>query len=310
MLSEDQIRFISSLAISIPLSYSLRFISSVTIKHLYSFILGTLLQVYVFGAEIWMVFMLHLLMYGIMWSLRRKCGGLVTTLSLLILSMFHIYRMIVDYGGWQIDLSAVLMTMTCKYSLLAYAIEDGQGEKKSLTTEQQSNKQIKLPTILEYFSYCQFLPTAVMGTALEYQHFKNYMEANREYKKIPAPWKHIWADFFDSLLLVSVYVLHILVFPLAEMKSEEYSLKGFAYVMIFSFFCVTTLRFKYYFAWKFSMCAVHASGISYQVVADGSTNWKAVQTCNPWVVESTKHLRMKIANWNMSCQDWLRKCIY
>ena len=65
---------------------------------------------------------------------------------------------------------------------------------------------------------------------------------------------------------------------------------------------MTTLRTKYYFAWKYSQGAVHASGISYQVHKDGSSDFKAIETCNPEIVESTKHVRIKIANWNMSCQ--------
>ncbi len=43
---------------------------------------------------------------------------------------------------------------------------------------------------------------------------------------------------------------------------------------------VTLLRFKYYFGWKLSQCAVHASGISY----NGSNDFGRVKTCDPWKV--------------------------
>ena len=33
--------------------------------------------------------------------------------------------MIVDYGGWKMDITTVIMGLVCKYSLLAYAVEDG-----------------------------------------------------------------------------------------------------------------------------------------------------------------------------------------
>lgn len=51
------------------------------------------------------------------------------------------------------------------------------------------------------------------------------------------------------------------------------------------------------------MGAVHASGISYQSYTDKNIiikNFEGVQTCNPEIVETTLHLRDKIANWNMS----------
>ena len=80
--------------------------------------------------------------------------------------------------------------------------------------------------------------------------------------------------------------------------------------MVFSFWCVTFLKCKYYFAWKFSLGAVHASGISYQRHEDGTYDFNGVQTCDPIKIETTKHIRKKINYWNMSCQEWLRKCIY
>lgn len=58
------------------------------------------------------------------------------------------------------------------------------------------------------------------------------------------------------------------------------------------------------------MGALHASGITYQMHGDGKSDWKLIQTCNPMTVETTVHVREKIANWNMTCQEWLRKCVY
>lgn len=92
------------------------------------------------------------------------------------------------------------------------------------------------------------------------------------------------------------------IFPLSTMKDPEFASKGFWHIVIFSFFCVSTLRFKYYFAWKLSMGAVHASGVSYQEHGDNTSDFKLIQTCNPVTVETTVHVREKIANWNMSCQ--------
>lgn len=45
------------------------------------------------------------------------------------------------------------------------------------------------------------------------------------------------------------------------------------------------------------MCAVHASGVSYN-----GTDFTRVNTVNPWVVETTIHVREKINYWNISVQ--------
>lgn len=70
-----------------------------------------------------------MIIYGLIKIVGRNCGPLITTLSIIALSSFHIYRLIVDYGGWKLDISTILMPMVCKYSLFAYAYQDG-GDKK------------------------------------------------------------------------------------------------------------------------------------------------------------------------------------
>ena len=89
-------------------------------KEICSLILGTVLQFYVYGSDIPFIFIVHALMYTICYSFPKKCGGIVTLLSLSILSSYHIYRMIINYGSWTLDVSTVLMTITCKYSMVAY----------------------------------------------------------------------------------------------------------------------------------------------------------------------------------------------
>lgn len=68
---------------------------------------------------------------------------------------------------------------------------------------------------------------------------------------------------------------------------------------------VSFARSKYYFAWKLCMVSVHASGVSYSGV-----DFSRVNTCNPYIVETTIHVREKINFWNIGVQEWLRKGIY
>ena len=55
----------------------------------------------------------------------RNCGFVVTLLGMLLLSSYFLYRMIVAYGEWRIDLSFILMGNVSKYSYFAYAYQDG-----------------------------------------------------------------------------------------------------------------------------------------------------------------------------------------
>ena len=129
VLSEDQAKFVIGLIVSIPLSYYLRKLKTKNHRYLYSIILGTLLQFFVYGYDIWMPFLIHLIVYGLIKIKGRKCGALVTGTTIIALSIYHIYRLIVDYGSWILDISTILMSMVCKYSLFAYAYEDGGKSK-------------------------------------------------------------------------------------------------------------------------------------------------------------------------------------
>jgi lysophospholipid acyltransferase len=45
--------------------------------------------------------------------------------------------MVVDYGGWTLDVSTILMGNVCKYSLFAFAYQDGGSSDEKLTTPDQ-----------------------------------------------------------------------------------------------------------------------------------------------------------------------------
>lgn len=90
-----------------------------------------------------------------------------------------------------------------------------------------------------------------------------------QYKDLPSPWKAVAKDMAYSICMLAVFLVHMFVFPLKTMQSPEFVTWGFWAIFWFGFGSVTTIRFKYYFAWKFSMGAVHASGISYHKSKDG-----------------------------------------
>lgn len=138
-----------------------------------------------------------------------------------------------------------------------------------------------MPSFFRFLSYCQFLPSAPISLAFPYKYYDDYIHLQAQYANMPSPWKMVGHDVGYAFILVSIYLIHMFVFPLEVMKAPEFSQQGFWFIVFFSFFCVTSLRFKYYFAWKLSMGAIHASGISYQVHGDGKSDYKLIQTCNP-----------------------------
>jgi hypothetical protein len=125
-LPDDQVRFLSGIFISIPLSLILRYLKSYTQRKFFSLGLGLALQYYVYQNELWIPILIHFIMYNIIKAVPRKNSGMfITILSIIVLSSYHIYRLIISYGSWNLDVSTIMMMFVCRYSMFAYAYQDG-----------------------------------------------------------------------------------------------------------------------------------------------------------------------------------------
>lgn len=130
----DQIKLVLSQIYATIICSFFTKIKTPTQRKYFSLFFGTLLQLYVFKEYFYQYILLGIqvcVVYIICMKKRKNCGYLVTVESVLVLSLCHIYRMVTDYGGWELDITTILMVMVCKFSLFAYRCEDGfkTGEK-------------------------------------------------------------------------------------------------------------------------------------------------------------------------------------
>lgn len=125
MLPEDQMRVILMLVISIPLSLMLRRIHNQSLRKCFSIVTSLGIQYATYGPQLAIAILMHFLVYGLIVYKGRNSGLFITSTSMILLSAYHIYRLIVDYGSWTLDVSTILMGNVGKYSYFAYAYEDG-----------------------------------------------------------------------------------------------------------------------------------------------------------------------------------------
>lgn len=118
-------RFMLSIFLSIPAGLALRYIPGTQVRKYYSIILATLLQYYVYQNELFWALLLHVIIYFIIKVRGRQSGFFVTVLSMVALAVYHIYRLVTNYGSTDIELSFILMLYVSKYSLFAFAYQDG-----------------------------------------------------------------------------------------------------------------------------------------------------------------------------------------
>lgn len=153
--------------------------------------------------------------------------------------------------------------------------------------------------------YLNFLPTCLIGPPIEFNDYKDFMEQRDIYAAIPSVLKRTAITFFEVVLFASLYVIGDIYAPLGLLKTHQFYEQSTLSIFWYATLSVYLLRCKYYFGWKMSMCAVHASGVSF----DGKA-FNRVNTINPWIFETSIHVRDKVGSWNISVQEWLRKCIY
>jgi hypothetical protein len=125
MLPEDQMRFMLAIFLSIPAGLVLRYLPTTAIRKYYSIFTATLLQYYVYQNELLWALLLHVIIYYVIKIRGRQSGVFVTAISMAALTIYHVYRLVTNYGSTDIELSFILMLYVSKYSLFAFAYQDG-----------------------------------------------------------------------------------------------------------------------------------------------------------------------------------------
>ena len=98
VLENDTVKLILGLFIQMLLSYPIRFITPRINRYIYSTLFGTILQFWVYGFPVVWIYLFGLFMYALTMMLPHRCGGLVTLLSMLFLSSYHLNAILYRYG--------------------------------------------------------------------------------------------------------------------------------------------------------------------------------------------------------------------
>ena len=187
---------------------------------------------------------------------------------------------------------------------------------EELTPEQREARIVEIPSLYNFLCYLQLLPSSVMGPSIDYKAYSDFINLEKQYAHIPDTHKPMFKSLMDCIGCLFVYqVLYQMFFPVSFMATKEYLNLSWLRMTLYSFFSLTFIRFKYYLAWKLNSCTVHACGLSYEKTITNEDGKKEhVFEKHPhvhvMVVETTEHVKLKISNWNIPAQNWLRRCVY
>ena len=132
-IPEDQIRMLLSLILCLPLGFIFKAIENRLFRDIYGVFFGLALQTFVYGQGVFVTLAQTAITYLLVVIFKRKAAKLVFAESLVFQSAYHIYRQYVDFGGWKLDISTIVMMYTCKYTSFAFCYEDGGKPLERLT---------------------------------------------------------------------------------------------------------------------------------------------------------------------------------
>lgn len=131
MLPPDQLRLISCLLISIPLSFFMSTIHKPSKLLSFTCIVTIIFHSYLFGFEalgLWL--QQHIVYFICKFGPRKRAGFIVSIETFMFLFAVQIRRMIMSYGEENYDITAVLMMQVFNYIGFAYNYQDGLDSEK------------------------------------------------------------------------------------------------------------------------------------------------------------------------------------
>ncbi|KAL4446431.1 hypothetical protein ABPG74_001172 [Tetrahymena malaccensis] len=305
-VTSDQIKLLLCFIGIIPLGFILFSIKSPFIRRVYSTTLGFLLSFLVYGGNVVSSHIMTLVTYILCAIFGRHSQKVVFAFCLTFLSAHHIYRQITDYGGWKQDVSVILMMNFCKLVSFAFCYSDGFKNENQLSKDQKERRIQKLPNIFNFFSYINFLGSAIAGPSFDYYEFDNFINLKNGYSNIPHPIM----DTFKNLGIGFVYLLitaKILPkFPLKHVITPEYGNENIFHKIVYYNLAIILIRVRYYAGWQMIQSSCASTGITYNDKSKKFDQIVAVEES----LELSHEVKVIVDKWNKTIQVWLKRYVY
>lgn len=244
----------------------------------------------------------------------------ITMLAIVVLSYFHISRMITAYMSWSLDVTAPLMLLTAKYTTFAYDLEDGRKKKKDIALSADPHVAdarsktcvVEAPTLMEYYVFIFDFLGIIAGPIFGLREYLDFLYLRNDF----ADLKHV--HFLKIILERLVYALlmggayaiagTIPYLSFDYTYTDAYMNSSFFGRLVAVHLMSVANRLKYYFAWYMSDVAGLISGIGYNPT--NRDKFSRSQNAIFTKVDLANCQAEAMSRWNISISKWLRCCIY
>ena len=257
-LPQDQTRMLLCLFASIPLGQLHMLLPSPTVKHVYSTLLGFFFGWFVVGNGALHVLLASVLVYFLALLLPRLWMPHVLTVGLVsYMSWEHVYRMWVDYMGFRMDVSLIMMIFVVKASTFVYNYADGlalnAGEQlhpKAHLHHHRAQRALRTaPSLLEYLSYIWFYGGLLVGPCFEMKEYLDFTDLSLfrhlGLSSIPPTLMPALQQLLYAALCYPFVHVHSLYPMIGYVNTPAYAALPFLERMAYFWITITCSRFKY-----------------------------------------------------------------
>lgn len=297
-----------------------------TTRHWFELIVGLLAGLFCFGRHILHIFVMPGICYIVMSKVDPKpMPRIVLAISLIYLSILHLYRQIYDYGSSNVDITGPIMVVTQKITCLAFSLHDGKTKSEEEMNRNQKLEAIKeTPSLLEYFSYCLSFQTFMAGPSVSFKTYIDFIEGKNTpgaismakktdngLTKEPSPLFAVLCKVLTAAACGSIFLVVGGYFPISSLKEQQFLDDSITYKFGYMYLCLLICRLKYYFAWMFADAICNNSGLGFNgYTEDGTEKWDGVSNIDIFKFETGTNLKETIDAWNIRTNIWLRTVAY
>ncbi|XP_060574529.1 lysophospholipid acyltransferase 2-like isoform X2 [Ruditapes philippinarum] len=326
-LSIDQINFLVcqlvAMAIGIPFRNMLDPRStSPRVRHAVELLLGIALVLFCFGSQIIHLFIQASLGYVLLQFIGQKWMPVsVFVVAMGYLAWCHIHRMILDYGGYTLDITGPLMISVQKITVVAFGLNDGKNrEEKDLNPNQKSKAIREMPDLLTYYSYIFSFHNVMCGPLVFYKDYCAFIDGscytsnseNSNNKDIPSPKEVFLQKLVTVVILGALMMMEPFIAPWSRMKDDDFLYNTTWIYRNFYLLCSMTMhRPMYYFAWKLGELVNNSCGLGFSGYDDkGNSKWDLLDNVKIYQLETCTSLKVNVDSWNVTTAHWLRYSVY
>eukprot|EP00731_Ephydatia_muelleri_P010967 Em0005g1553a len=323
----DQIRYIFLLSMGYPLGAIYRHglapsPAHIALRHMVSTSIGLLFGLMCFGwVQMGVLFSVTGVCYAMLLLVPSKVVHVYTIVfAMASMSAAHIYRMMVDYGGWHLDFTGPLMLMVQRVTLTAFALHDGVAHKEAeLNEDQNLMKLTEVPSLLEYWSYNYNFHTFLAGPTCTLKEYLNFVDGSNfkttptqngdgKTKIKPSAQYPVINAILGMLMYAVVYLLLSTQYSLDNALEPGYSL---ASRVLIAHLSLLHIRARYCIVWLLAESVNNYIGLGFSGYdKEGKPVWDVCKNVCVFDVEFATNVRALITGWNVTTSRWLRRVCY